>query len=205
MNNNEKEIKEQETKIEQKNPNEEQTTKSTSITSNESKPRKWLLVLLIIVSLVIVGFLAYQTINGILKRKANSNQKTWGIFNILQKNSEFEEKVKDIIDQNQEQIDETNNQIKEEENRQKINSFNRKFEQHMGTQYNVVLGWLLDDVILNNKKSNEHTITVVFKTTTTTDPEMIKNLKKQFVSNHQYEVSIDYDEIGYVNKITIEE
>ena len=83
-------------------------------------------------------------------------------------------------------------------------SFNWDFETYVGTQYSNSIGYLLDDVITNNKKNKDYLITVIFKDTNTTDPETIKNIKKQFEEWHKYEVSLDYDEEGYVNKITIE-
>ena len=84
-------------------------------------------------------------------------------------------------------------------------SFNSNYEFYTGTQYkNVISSFILDKIITNNKTNPQHLITVVFKNHNTTNPEEIKNLKSELEDWHQYEVSLDYDETGYVNKITIE-
>ena len=82
--------------------------------------------------------------------------------------------------------------------------FNSMYESHSGTQWGVSINNVLDEVITNNKTNQEHLITVTYKGTTTSEPEGIKNLKKNFDKWTDYEVSLDYDEDGYVNKIIIE-
>ena len=85
-------------------------------------------------------------------------------------------------------------------------SFNSSYEFYAGTRYkNVISSFILDKVITNNKTNQQHLITVVFKNHNTTNPEEIKNLKNELDDWHQYEVSLDYDVDGYINKITIEE
>ena len=165
--------------------------------SNDLRPRKWLLVILVVITIAIVGVLVYKTVLGISSALSNSNG-SWGVFNLFKGNDTFEENAEDIINETQKEVTNQREKIAKD-------SFNYKFEQNIGTNYSTVVGWLLDDVILNNKKNKDYLITVVFKYKSTTNPEEIKNFKKQFISNHQYEVSIDYDDEGYVNKITIEE
>ncbi len=82
--------------------------------------------------------------------------------------------------------------------------FNSKYEASSGTQWGISICNTLDDVITNNKTNPEHLITVTYKSTTTSDQEGIKNLKKSFDTWTNYEVSLDYDDDGYVNKIIIE-
>lgn len=69
---------------------------------------------------------------------------------------------------------------------------------------------IIDDAITNNKKSNDHLIEFVFDGTSYgTDPNNIKTIKNNLrnfkgYEIQYYEILIDYDDNGYVNKITIE-
>ena len=63
---------------------------------------------------------------------------------------------------------------------------------------------VLDEVITNNKKQDKK-ITVKYLQTETQDPEEIKNLKISFDESKNYEISFDYDDAGYINKVTIED
>mgnify|MGYP004613517163 FL=1 len=60
---------------------------------------------------------------------------------------------------------------------------------------------LLDNVITKIKKNADHSITVTYGTTTKADE--ITTFKKQFDRTSQYEVALDYDSNGYINKVTI--
>jgi len=85
-------------------------------------------------------------------------------------------------------------------------SFNSNYEFYKGTQHKgVISSFILDKVITNNKTNQSHLISVVYKNHNTINPEEIKNLKNELDDWHQYEVSLDYDTDGYINKITIEE
>ena len=85
-----------------------------------------------------------------------------------------------------------------------VESFNSTYELDVGENYGLSVKRTLDKVITNNKKNTNNVLTVVFEEVSTTDPEEIKKLKKNFDDWTKYEVSVDYDENGYVNKITIE-
>ena len=63
---------------------------------------------------------------------------------------------------------------------------------------------VIDEVITNNK-TNDRKITVVYNDVKTSVPDEIKNLKKSLDSSNKYEVSLDYDDKGYVSTITIED
>ena len=91
-----------------------------------------------------------------------------------------------------------------EKDKSKIESFNRTFEIDAGTHYGVSTGSVLDDVIQNNNTNKDHLVMVVFGSTKTTDVTKIKNLKKKFDTWTKYEVSVEYDDAGYVNKLIIE-
>ncbi len=53
------------------------------------------------------------------------------------------------------------------------------------------------------KKEKEHVINVTYKETTTHDTNELISLKKAFEDNSKYEVIMDYNEKGYITKITI--
>ncbi len=61
----------------------------------------------------------------------------------------------------------------------------------------------LDDVITSNK-TKDRKITVKYNETETQEPEEIKSMKQKFNELDDYEVLLDYDEEGFINKIIIE-
>ena len=153
----------------------------SNLDNNELKPRRWLLVVLLLIAIAIVVVLLNKLISNHNEKKQNRSSN--GIF--------------DIIDNQMEKGNEMFDQFE-------IDSFNSKFEFRVGQNYGSTVMRALDDVITNNKKNKEHIITVVFEDLSTTDPEEIKKAKKNFDEWTKYEISVDYDDNGYVNKMTIE-
>ncbi len=80
-------------------------------------------------------------------------------------------------------------------------SFNGKYELYSEKQPKFFLEKLFDDVA-NNNKNNNKIITVVYNNITTSNPDEITNLYDS-LEDKEYEVKLDYDDNGYVNKITI--
>lgn len=78
------------------------------------------------------------------------------------------------------------------------------FEQYQGTNWGSTVMGVLDKVVTNNK-TGKKTVTVVYKDKTATTEEEIVALKKELVSNIDYELSIGYDNSGKVNQITIKD
>lgn len=89
------------------------------------------------------------------------------------------------------------------DNRFEISSFNTPYENDAGRRSGFFLINTLDDIVTNNKKNKEHIITVVYKDVTTTEETEIKKIRDSLSSNRDYDVSLDYDSKGYVNKFTI--
>lgn len=149
--------------------------------NNELKPRRWLLVVLLLIAIAIIIVLLNKLIIDYNEKKKNrsSNEISDIINNPMEKGYEMLDKFE-------------------------IDSFNSKFEFRAGQNYGSSVMHVLDDVITNNKKNQNHVITVVFEDLSTTDPEEIKKAKKNFDEWTKYEISVDYDDNGYVNKITIE-
>ena len=149
--------------------------------NNELKPRRWLLVVLLVIAIAIVIVLLNKLITDYNERK--KNDKSNGISNIVN-----------------EQIEKGNEMF----NKFEVESFNSTYELDVGENYGLSVKRTLDKVITNNKKNTNNVLTVVFEEVSTTDPEEIKKLKKNFDDWTKYEVSVDYNEEGYINKITIE-
>ena len=152
-----------------------------NLNNNELKPRRWLLVVLLLIAIAIIIVLLNKLIVDHNAKKQNRSSN--GISNII--NNQME-KGNEMLDKFE------------------IDSFNSKFEFRVGQNYGSSVMHVLDDVIINNKKNQNHILTVVFEGLTTTDPEEIKNAKNNIDEWTKYEISVDYDENGYVNKITIE-
>lgn len=155
---------------------DEKKENSTSITAEELKPRKWILYILILISTIIVFYLSYSLVIS-LKQSHDKEKAKWDNFE-----SEF-------------------NNIDEKIDKE---SFNYNFEEYEGTETKISVGWLLDEVTTNNKKNKNRLITVIYGNKETSDPQEIKNIKKELTKS-KYEISIDYDNKGFVNKITIED
>lgn len=98
----------------------------------------------------------------------------------------------------------------EEENKEpvisdfEIKSFNSSYEMYAGTERGNSVSWLIDKIITNNKTNESHIIRVIYGSINTTDETEIRNLKKSLDKWTDYEVILDYDDIGFVNQITIE-
>lgn len=155
---------------------EEKTSVSNS--SDEVRPRKWLLILLIIIAIIIVIVLANKIV---ADKKAEKDNKS-GIFDLF---GIFEKIEKQVSGGNKD-------------------SFNWTYESCAGTKWGTRVSDLLDNVIKNNKTNKEHIITVVFNDLNSSDPNLIKESKKKLVDFDDYEVSLDYDDNGFVYIVTIE-
>lgn len=83
--------------------------------------------------------------------------------------------------------------------------FNAVYELYSGTSYTVHVEDLIEEVVTNNKKNKEQLITLIYKDNSTSNPEELVKIKHSLKSNTKYEVSLDYNEKGYVYKITIYE
>ena len=74
-----------------------------------------------------------------------------------------------------------------------------------GTWFGGTVGTMLDRVVTSNKTNSKKTIVVKYKETQTEKPDEIIELKKKLEQFTSYEVILDYDNEGYINKITIED
>ncbi|MCI7554510.1 MAG: helix-turn-helix domain-containing protein [Tenericutes bacterium] len=132
-----------------------------------------------------------------------------------EKRAQEEHAIKDDIKRRKEEIDKKiQDTQKKNEDMKKENekaSFNRTYEIAAGTASKARVSWTLDDVMTNNKKNSDRLIEVIFNETSygTSSNEIvkIKSLLKNFEGYNivNYEVSFDYSEDGYINKMTIKE
>lgn len=94
--------------------------------------------------------------------------------------------------------------IKDAQKQSEISTFNNPFEIYSGTSSKLFATSLLDKVVTNNKTNSDKIITVEYGDIITTNTDEIVELKKSFESGKDYEISLDYNEEGFVNKVTIE-
>ena len=87
----------------------------------------------------------------------------------------------------------------EEENNK--DHFNFQFYGSNGTKNAFFLEHILDDIVQSNK-TNDRKVSLVFNGTETTEESEIINIKHSLDGN--YEVSINYDDTGYINKIIVD-
>ena len=117
--------------------------------------------------------------------------------------TEIIDKSNEIIDKSTEIIDKSKDITNQENSSNEISSFNFGLEMYTGTKYGSQVSSLLDNVVTKLKKNTDHSISVVYGTTTTSSPDEIIKLKTNFDEWTEYEVSLDYDSNGFVNKVTI--
>lgn len=166
--------------------------------------RKIILYILIIIFIASVATLSYRVASSI-------KEKNDALKEEIQKEKEKQEKKQqEIEDKIKEQQENIQKEIEESENKTQKDNFNRNYEFWSGTQTSTMVSKIIDDAITNNKKSNDHLIEFVFDGTSYgTDPNNIKTIKNNLrnfkgYEIQYYEILIDYDDNGYVNKITIE-
>lgn len=124
------------------------------------------------------------------------------IFSFTQFFSTFRrvDKVKDNIGMVQQGLtDAAQQQMLESEKR----SFNSYYEDRAGTERGHRVISVLETVVTNNKTNKEHIVTVSYNGKTASEEQGIVEIKYSFDKVTEYEVSLDYDEQGFVNKITI--
>lgn len=157
------------------------------------KPRTWLLIVLIVIGLGIAVVLADKVIK-------NRSDRLERIQNFFDANKEQIDDTRDLIN---DQITNTQEQIEKQYDEYEIRSFNSSFESYVGTQWGQNVNRLIDKVITNNKTKKDHIITVNYNGIDTQEEEEIRSFKSNFKDFTDYEVIIDYDDDGFVNKVTL--
>ena len=179
-------------------------TKEDKNNKKEDGDRKFILYILIIIFIASLALLAYRVGTDIKAKKDEIKEE-------LRKEKEKAEKKQEEEEKKQQELEDKIKKEQEEyhENFSK-DSFNSTFEINQGTKSGMFAKSQVDNVVKNNKKDKEHLIEVIFDGTSYgTDPSNISNVKnnlREFNGNkfQEYEISLDYDDNGYVNKVTIE-
>lgn len=86
-----------------------------------------------------------------------------------------------------------------------VNRFNSFYEMHNGSEFGMSVKSLIYEVSTNNKKDKEHQITVKYGDINTKEPEKMIEIKKEILDTKDYEVSLEYDDDGFVYMVTIED
>lgn len=145
----------------------------------EQKPRKWILIILIVLAILITVILLNKFITDI-KSNSGNKKELWSIFDIFKgKENNFISSISS-------------------------KSFNSNYERYTGTKEGYYLEDLFERIITNNKTNKIHRIKIIYGELSTEDPVEIKNLKQKIESGDKFEVSINYDESGYVKEIVLE-
>ncbi len=170
----------------------------------DNSNRKIILYIVIIIFVASLATLVYR-VGSDIKEKSDAvkEEVNKAREEAKRKQEEAEEKIR-------KQQEEMEQEMEQEELERKKKSFNSTFETYQGTEGGTVTGWQIDKVIQNNKTNNEHLVEVVFDGVSYgTDSDKIKEIKNSLrdfngYKIQYYEISLDYDDNGYVNKVTIE-
>ena len=179
-------------------------TKEDKNNKKEDGDRKFILYILIIIFIASLSLLAYRIGTDIKAKKDEIKEE-------LRKEKEKAEKKQEEEEKKQQELEDKINKEQEEYHKNfSKDSFNSTFEMNQGTKSGMFAKSQVDNVVKNNKKDKEHLIEVIFdETSYGTDPSNISNVKNNLrefngYKFQEYEISLDYDDNGYVNKVTIE-
>lgn len=172
-------------------------TKEDKNNKKEDGDRKFILYILIIIFIASLALLAYRVGTDIKAKKDEIKEE-------LRKEKEKAEK------EEKEFKDKFNKNMEESDLKFDKNSFNSNYTFYSGTQPGQNVSMLIDNIINKNKTEKDHLVELIFDNTLYgTDSDNIKQTKNMIQTFkgydiQYYEVSMDYDDNGYVNKVTIE-
>lgn len=164
-------------------------TKEDKNNKKEDGDRKFILYILIIIFIASLALLAYRVGTDIKTKKDEIKEE-------LRKEKEFKDKFNKDMEESDLKFDK--------------NSFNSNYTFYSGTQPGQNVSMLIDNIINKNKTEKDHLVELTFDNTSYgTDSDNIKQTKNMIQTFkgydiQYYEVSMDYDDNGYVNKVTIE-
>ena len=181
-------------------------------------------ILAVVIILILIRLITTLSIFSIFNKATNSQDKTTNsqaenmfknVFDtalgIIDKASDNIEQENNEISNNTKEADNENNmynQLKEEINdrinEQDVSNFNFNFSNINGTKNGFMLKHTLDELITSNK-TKERKITFKYNEIETQDPDIIKETKKKIDDRKNYEITVDYDENGYIKLITVED
>lgn len=86
-----------------------------------------------------------------------------------------------------------------------VKRFNNNFEIYVGTNSGLQVSSLIDEIQTNNRKNKDSLIEFEYKNNKTTNPDEIKELKKQIDEWNNYEITFEYNEDGFINYVLMED
>ena len=168
-------------------------TKEDKNNKKEDGDRKFILYILIIIFIASLALLAYRVGTDIKAKKDEIKEE-------LRKEKEKAEK------EEKEFKDKFNKDMEESDLKFDKNSFNSNYTFYSGTQPGQNVSMLIDNIINKNKTEKDHLVELTFDNTSYgTDSDNIKQTKNMIQTFkgydiQYYEVSMDYDDNGYVKK-----
>lgn len=175
----------------------------THIKKENKGERKIVLYILIIILIASFVTLVYRVGSDVSNKYQRDKKNKENII------KDISNKISDGIDNITNDDEKTKEEI-EEEKQDKIDDFNMYYENHSGSETKFSVSSLIDKAVTNNKKNKDHLIEFIFDGKSFgTEASSIKEIKKSLTDFkgydiQYYEVSLDYDKDGYINKITIE-
>ena len=115
--------------------------------------------------------------------------------------SRFISSSNDSYNEIEEKMKQQEDEEKKREEESKKYHFNFQFNNGNGTKNALFLSSILDDIIESNK-TNDRLVALVFDGKETTDEKEIIDIKHSL--DGDYEVSLNYGDDGYINKIIVE-
>lgn len=176
----------------------------THIKKENKGERKIVLYILIIILIASFVTLVYRVGSDVSNKYQRDKKNKENII------KDISNKISDGIDNVTNDDDEKTKEEIEEEKQDKIDDFNMYYENHSGSETKFSVSSLIDKAVTNNKKNKDHLIEFIFDGKSFgTEASSIKEIKKSLTDFkgydiQYYEVSLDYDKDGYINKITIE-
>lgn len=148
-----------------------------------------ILFVFVFVSIVVFGFISSSKADKRYQERVKQQQ---------EESEEFKEKIEKVQEGVMDKIQEENKQSEKEWDKQ---IFNQQFFGANGTKNAFFVKHILDDIIQSNK-THDNKIALVFDGREIMEESEIISIKQSLSGD--YEVSIDYDDNGYINKIRIE-
>ena len=97
----------------------------------------------------------------------------------------------------------TNEAYSKQAKKVEIQSFNGPIELVKGKNIELLISKTLDDIIVSNKKNKDHKITVKYNSISTNEEDGIVEIRDSLKEDKSYNVSLDYDSEGYINRFII--
>jgi len=172
-------------------------------TLKKDNSREMSIKIILVVVLVVILILIVTKASTIISNKWNVEKEKNEINQVKQ--NERVDKIYDTIfdtfDNINHGFDNKSQEIEEIEI--KANVFNAFIEMYSGTTKGAHVTSLLDNIITSNKKEDRK-ITVIYQESETQDETEIKNIKQNFETFNDYEVTFEYDAEGFIYKAIIE-